>query len=65
VDKVRAGIRQESTGILAERVGLNVFKESNNVAFIITFFRVVKLEFGKEKSALVIAYALRGHSNNT
>ncbi len=65
MDKVRAGIRQESTGILADRVGLNVFKESNNVALVVAFFRVVKLEFGKAKSALVIAYALRGHSNNT
>jgi hypothetical protein len=48
VDKVRARTTQESTGILAERVGLNVFKESNNVALIEAFFRVVKLEFGKK-----------------
>jgi hypothetical protein len=44
VDKVGTGIREEEAGILADRVGGDVFKESNNVALIITPFRVVKLE---------------------
>jgi hypothetical protein len=63
VDKVRAGIRQERTGILADREGLNVFKDSNNVALIEAFLRVVKLEFGIENSALVTACAVIVNDN--
>ncbi len=48
VDKVGTGIREEEAGILADRVGGDVFKESNNVALIITPFRVVKLEHWKD-----------------
>jgi hypothetical protein len=63
VDKVRARTTQERTGILADRVGLNVFKESNNVALIEAFFRMVKLELGIEKSALVTACAVIVNDN--
>jgi hypothetical protein len=48
VDKVGTGIGQEEAGILADRVGGNVFKEPNNVALIVTPFRVVKLEHSKD-----------------
>ena len=63
MDKVRAGSGEEGAGILADRVGLNVFKESNNVALVVAFFRMVKLEFGKEKSALVTACAVIVNDN--
>jgi hypothetical protein len=61
VDKIRTRISQERAGILADRVGWNVFKESNNVALIVTSFRVVKLQFQKEKSSLVSVKAVTGN----
>jgi hypothetical protein len=55
VDKVRAGTREESAGILADRVRWNVVKKSNYVALIIASFRVVKLEL-RQKLNVVFDY---------